>query len=167
MNKLRRLWPHLWRDIVLNTVFASPIIPRPLRWRLLKAYGMDISQSVISPRIWFGSSRISIGRNTFVNYGCMFNTSAPIVIGSNCDIAMQVTFVTSSHEIGGHERRAGLPKSASITVGNGVWIGARALILPGVTIGDGAVIAAGSVVAEDCKPNTIYAGVPAREIRPL
>lgn len=140
-------------------------MPRPLRWRVLRALGMQVEPSRISPDVWFGSSRVSIGEGTFINYGCMFNTSAPISIGRNCDIGMRVTFVTSSHEVGVPARRAGKATAAGIRVGNGVWIGASAVVLPGVSIGDGAVIAAGAVVTKSCPAHGIYGGVPAKLVR--
>lgn len=164
---IRRLWPGLGRDTWLNTVIASPLLPKPLRWRILRLLGMRVERSNISPRVWFGSTRVAIGEGTFINYECFFNTSAPVEIGRRCDVAMGVMFVTSSHELGPENRRAGQPTADAIVVGDGTWIGARSTILPGVTIGPGAVIAAGSVVVSDCEPNTLYAGVPARAVRKL
>ena len=167
MGILKRLWPDLRRDVVLNRWIASPLVPGALRWRALRSYGMQVEPSRISPGVWFGSRRVSIGADTFISYGCMFNTTAPIRIGSNCDIAMRVTFVTTSHVIGDASRRAGTPTAAPITVGDGTWIGAGATILPGVTLGAGSVIAAGAVVSKSTEPHGVYAGVPARLIRSL
>jgi maltose O-acetyltransferase len=167
MSIFSRLWPGAYRDIVLNSVIASPLFPMPLRWRALRAYGMNIESCYVSPKVWFGSSRVTIGAGTFINYECMFNTTAPISIGANCNIAMRVTFVTTSHEMGGPSRRAGPATAEPITVGEGCWIGAGATILPGVTIGAGTVIAAGSVVTRSTEPNSVYAGVPARLVKSL
>ncbi|MDF1706237.1 MAG: DapH/DapD/GlmU-related protein [Aeromicrobium sp.] len=167
MKIVRRAWPNLFRDIVLNSVMASSLFPRPLRWRLLAALGGQAEACAISPSVWFGSSNISIGGGTFINYGCRFNSHGSIRIGRNCNIAMEVLFVTTTHEIGSQQRRAGEPSSRSIAIGDGVWIGARATILPGVNIGDGAIIAAGAVVTADCEANVLYAGVPARALREL
>lgn len=167
MNVFQKIWPGLGRDVVLNSLISSPLFPRPLRWKALKAYGMAVERSKISPHVWFGSARVSIGHGSFINYGCMFNTSSPITIGRNCDIGMRVTFVTSSHEVGGPLRRAGAAKSAPIRVGDGSWIGANATILPGATIGQGVVIAAGAVVAGACADHGLYAGVPARRVKDL
>jgi len=86
---------------------------------------------------------------------------APIMIGARCDIGPAVEFVTGGHEIGSSSRRAGRGSAKSIVVNDGCWIGARCLILGGVTIGSGAVIAAGSVVTEDVPGNVLVAGVPA------
>ncbi|MFJ6268600.1 acyltransferase [Pseudarthrobacter oxydans] len=167
MSILDKVWPGAVRDVILNTLIASPLFPRPLRWRALRMYGMSVGQCKISPDVWFGSSRVTIGEGTFINYGCMFNTSAPVTIGRNCDIGMRVTFVTSSHELGGTLRRAGAAAFAPISVGEGSWIGANATILPGVTIGAGVVVAAGAVVVGDCAAHGLYVGVPARRVRDL
>jgi acetyltransferase-like isoleucine patch superfamily enzyme len=110
---------------------------------------------------------VSVGAGSFVNYGCRFNTSSPVVIGERCNIGMDVAFVTDTHEPGTHGRRAGANTSAPIFVGDGVWIGARATVLPGVTIHDGAIIAAGAVVTKDCVADGLYGGVPATQIRQL
>lgn len=164
---LAKVWPGLFRDLVLNSLIASPLVPRPLRWRALRLYGLRIDKCFVSPGVWFGSSQISIGRGTFVNYGCMFNASGGIHVGSRVSIGMRSVFVTSSHEIGGPEHRAGRATSSPIVVGDGAWIGANVTILPGVTVGRGCVIAAGSVVTRDCEPDSVYAGVPARKVRTL
>jgi maltose O-acetyltransferase len=126
---------------------------------------MQIGRCSVAPGVWFGSRRISIGDGTSINYGCMFNTTSAIRIGSHCDIGMQVTFVTSTHEIGTHRQRAGAASSEEIKIGDGVWIGARVTILPGVTIDNGAVVAAGSLVNRNLDADTLYAGVPAKPIR--
>jgi maltose O-acetyltransferase len=76
-------------------------------------------------------------------------------------------FLTSTHDIGGPEKRAGTWRTAPITVGRGCWLGANVTVLPGVRIGDGCVIAAGTVVTKDCEPDTLYAGVPAQAKRRL
>lgn len=165
MTILGRAWPNLARDIVLNKLISSAIVPHNIRWKLYNLVGLRVERSVICPYVWFGSRNVSIGAGTFINYRCVFNTAGGISIGSDCDIAMDVAFVTSSHELGGPARRAGTPTAEPIRVGNGVWIGARALILPGVTIGDGAVVAAGAVVTGDIAPHSVYAGVPARPLK--
>lgn len=143
---------------------ASSLLPRKVRWLLLRACGLDVSWN-IREGCHFGSRHIAIGRGTFVNLGCMFD--GHVRIGERCAIGMEAAFISSTHELGDHWRRAGALSFHPITIGDGCWIGSRAMILPGVTIGDGAVVAAGSVVREDCQPDTLYAGVPARAIRDL
>jgi maltose O-acetyltransferase len=114
-----------------------------------------------------GTSRLEIGVRSFVNEGTYFDLAAPTTIGNDCAVGYQVMFVTATHAPGRSSRRAGPPEARPISVGDGTWIGARATILPGVTIGTGCIIAAGSVVTKDCEPNTLYGGVPARRIRAL
>ena len=157
----------LWQGLTFNGIVAWGIVPRGLRWRLLRLLGMDIAHSAISPGVWFGSARVTIGQGTFVNRECMFSTHERITLGSNVDVGMRVTFITATHEVGPPSRRAGLHKTAPITVGDGAWIGAGVIILPGVMVGAGAIIAAGAVVTSDCMPNRVYGGVPARELRSL
>lgn len=167
MKRLRSWWPGLWRDVVLNTIISSPLVPVPLRWRLLRAYGAAVSQSKISPGVWIGSRRLKIGEGAFVNTKCMLSTHAPITIGRRAYLAMGVTISTSSHEIGAHGARAGRLVTAPVSIGEGCWIGANVTVLPGVTIGSGTVVAAGAVVTKDCEPDSLYAGVPATRRRAL
>ena len=107
---------------------------------------------------------ISIGEGTFVNYNCTMLDLAEIRIGDNCLIGPDVGIYTAGHRLKPEGRVLdvyGLP----ITIGNDVWIGGHSAILPGVTIGNGAVIAAGSVVTKDVAPRTLVGGNPARPIK--
>lgn len=165
-NGLSRESGRIVRDLVINGVLASPVVLPQLRWRLLRAVGLDVSKSHIASHTFFGSSEMSIGLETFVNRECLFDGSARITIGSRVRIGMRCTFVTGSHEIGTHEQRAGRATSAPIVVEDGVWVGAGATILPGVTIGAGAIVAAGAVVTRSVEPGTTVAGVPARAVQP-
>ena len=90
---------------------------------------------------------------------------AKIVIGDNVYLACNVSVITSTHEIGPTDKRCGRSVEKDITIGNGSWIGCNATILSGVTIGDGCVIGAGSLVNKDCEPNSLYVGVPAKKVR--
>lgn len=108
---------------------------------------------------------IRAGRNLFVNYGCVFLDCAPIVIGDDVQIGPAVQLYTATHPLDPVQRRAGLEFARPIRVGDGVWIGGGAIVLAGVSIGDEAVIAAGSVVTRDVSPRTVAAGNPARVIR--
>ncbi|GEA89832.1 acyltransferase [Cellulomonas cellasea] len=158
----------LVRDVTLNTLCASALVPRAARWRLLRALGLDIpGWCAVAPGCWFGGRRITIGRDSTVNYGVFFDNSARITIGERCDIGMLVMLCTGTHTLGDAGRRAGAATAAPIELGPGVWVGARAVVLPGVHIGAGCVIGAGAVVAKDCPPHGLYVGVPARRVREL
>ena len=80
---------------------------------------------------------------------------------------MQAMILTSGHALGGSDCRAGDLKPSPVVIGDGCWIGARAMILPGVNIGAGTIIASGSVVTSSCDPNSLYAGSPARKVKVL
>jgi len=157
------------RDLFINELLGSGAIPNRLRTFGYKIYGMDVQSNGIRPYCKFWSSNIQIGKGTTINYKCFFANSddAGIEIGENCDIAPEVMLCTFTHEIGASERRGGIPIRKPIKIGNGCWVGTKSTILPGVTIGDGCIIAAGSIVTKDCQPNGLYAGIPAKRIRNL
>ena len=89
-----------------------------------------------------------------------------MAIGEICDIAPHVTILTGTHEIGDSSGRAGKGITTGVTIGNGTWIGARTMILPGIRIGNGCVIAAGAIVTKDIPDNFMAIGVPAK-IKPI
>lgn len=155
------------RDTVLNVIAASPLLPRTARWAVYRAWGVRTRSTAIMPRCFVGGSGLSVGPRTFINYGCFFDTSAPITIGADCSFGMQVLVCTSTHERGDPARRGGRLLSQSVDIGDGCWVGARAILLPGVRVGPGCVIAAGAVVTRDCQPNGLYAGNPAVRTRDL
>lgn len=157
----------VWRRFTLTTVAGSVLVPTPLRWLVLRAFGVRTERCGVSAGVRISGVRLSIGKYTFINTECFFDTSADITVGTECAIGLRVQFITSSHRTGPSARRAGAVTTAPIRIGNGVWIGSGAIILPGVTVGDGAVVAAGAVVNRDCDPDTLYGGVPARPIRSL
>lgn len=165
---VRTIAQEWWRDVTLNGVLASNLIPGRSRWLFLRAFGMHIERSHISAGCFIGSvKRLVVGRGVFVNYGCFFDTTAGIELGSRCNLGMQVLIITGSHRIAGPSRRAGDPEGQPVAVGAGSWLGARVTVLPGVTIGEGCVVAAGALVADDCAAHGLYAGVPARRVRDL
>ena len=147
------------------------ILPSKIRRIFYNMIGMrDGVGTNIRRNVYISSTNISIGKDSFVNQFCKFyvgGTEQSIKIGNNCRIAMEVSFICITHEIGSSESRAGADVSFPIKIGDGCWIGARSTILPGVTIGNGCIIAAGSVVNKDCESNSLYAGVPARKIKDL
>ena len=111
--------------------------------------------------------RFSIGERGWINSGCYFDVGASIEIGDDVAIGQYALVLTTTHELGESTRRAGDHVFEPVRIESGVWIGARATILPGVTVGAGAIVAAGAVVCDDVPPDTIVGGVPARLIREL
>lgn len=108
---------------------------------------------------------IKIGKNVFINACCRFQDQGGIEIGNGVLIGHNTTIATLNHDFNPNLRQNITP--ASVKIGNNVWIGSDSTILPNVTIGDGAIVGAGSVVTKDVPPNTIVAGNPARVIRAI
>lgn len=106
---------------------------------------------------------IALGDNVFINSGCCFQDQGGIYIGNNALIGHQVVIATLNHE--SDPERRGDMTAAPVRIGNNVWVGAHATILPGVTIGDGAIIAAGAVVNRDVPERAVVGGVPAKVIK--
>ena len=167
MTKIRNRLANYLFDVWVNSFSSSNLVPRNIRYRMLRAAGIQTCSRSIFPNSFFSSRRIKIGSNTFVNRGCFFDALGEIEIGANCSLAMGVMICTSTHSLGDQVKRAGALNAKNVHIGNGCWIGARATILPGVSVGDGCIIAAGSVVENDCDPNGLYAGVPARKVKSL
>lgn len=113
------------------------------------------------------SDLVTFGRDVFINANVTFGAGSPIVLEEGVFVGPGCSFLPTTHEIGGPERRAGAVISREIRVGAGSWIGANVTITGGVSIGTGCVIAAGAVVNKDCVSNAVYGGVPARLLRSL
>ena len=101
---------------------------------------------------------IRLGRNVFINYHCVFLDCAPIEIGHDVQIGPAVQLYTAQHPLDPVVRRSGLESAKPIRIGNDVWIGGGAVVLPGVTIGARSVVGAGAVVVRDVPPNHPTAG---------
>lgn len=111
--------------------------------------------------------RLIIGEKCQITTPCYFDLNDVITIGNRVALAHHVVLVTTSHDSTHAEQRCGDIKTAQITVEDGCWIGAGAMILSGVRVGRGAIVAAGAVVNSDVAPNTLVGGVPARFIKDL
>lgn len=126
---------------------------------------IDESFTMFPPFFTDCGKNISIGKNVFINSGCRFQDQGGITIGDDALIGHNVVLATLNHEIKPEKRKNMVP--APILIGKNVWIGANATILPGITIGDNSVVAAGAVVTKDVPANTIVGGVPAKMIRTI
>jgi acetyltransferase-like isoleucine patch superfamily enzyme len=105
--------------------------------------------------------RISIGNNTSIGHRVTLDGRGGLTIGNNVNISSEVMIWTWQHDYNSSSFEI---VSKPVIVEDYVWISARAIILPGVKIGEGSVIAAGSIVTKDTKPFSVYAGIPAKEI---
>lgn len=110
---------------------------------------------------------IEVGENFFANYNFTVLDVGKVRIGANAQIAPNVSIYTAGHPVHPDSRNSGYEYGINITIGDNVWIGGNACILPGVTIGDNVVIGAGSVVTKDVPDNVIAAGNPCRIIRTI
>lgn len=157
-----------WRwHVAVNRVAASSAVAPALRARMLRRAGIDVRSHRVQAGCFFFGPDVLIGEGSLINHRCYFDSRDRIEIGPRCSLAMEVMIATSTHEIGAGAVRTGPYRSAPVTIGEGSWIGARAVILPGVTLGPGCVVGAGAVVARDLEPDGVYAGSPARRIRDL
>ncbi|HMA36752.1 MAG TPA: acyltransferase [Chloroflexia bacterium] len=117
--------------------------------------------------VWFFSlSQIRrdgfvIGRDSLINRGCVLDARGPVHIGAHVSISANVVILTTQHQVN-HPRFS--TETRPVVVEDYAWIGMRAMIMPGVTIGEGAVVAAGAVVTRDVPPYTVVGGSPARPI---
>jgi maltose O-acetyltransferase len=144
-----------------------------LRTLALRAAGARLGRgsAVLGPIDFTGLGDVrelfSIGEDTLVSGPLRVDLGAAVTIGSRVQIGHDVLMLTVEHEIGPSRARCGRRRAAPIVIRDGAWIASRVTLLPGVTVGEGAVIAAGAVVTEDVAPNTLVGGVPARPLRVL
>ncbi|QHT65180.1 sugar O-acetyltransferase [Rhodocytophaga rosea] len=138
-----------------------------VRKQLSEITGREIDASTtIFPPFYTNFGRfIKLGKNVFINHGCSFLDLCNITIEDEVMIGPKVNLITENHPLDPNDRKTVLLKP--IVVKRNAWIGAAATILPGVTIGENAVVAAGAVVSRDVPANSIVAGVPAKVVKTL
>lgn len=149
---------------LINGAYRTDEELRALMSRLV-GYRVDDDFRLFPPVYTDFGKNIKIGKDVFVNSGCCFQDQGGVTLGDGCLVGHNVVFATLDHDK--RPGRRGDMTAAPIVVGKDVWIGAHATILKGVTIGDGAIVAAGAVVTRDVPPNTIAAGVPARVVKTI
>lgn len=148
----------------INTGYHTPEELRELFSQLI-GQPVDESFGLFPPFHTDCGKNIHVGKNVFLNMGCKFQDQGGIYLGNGALIGHNVVLATLNHAKSPKDRSSMLP--APIHIGKHVWIGSNATVLPGVTIGDGAIVAAGAVVTHDVPENTIVGGVPARVLRHL
>jgi len=152
-----------------NTYNASYGHSRDERERLLRevvgSMGSDVNFEPTF-RCEFGRN-IHLGSRFFANFDCVMLDGAPITVGDDVLIGPKVGFYTSNHALDPRDRAAGACWARPITIGNSVWIAGGVTVLPGVTIGDNAVIGVGCVVTRDVPAGTVFAGNPGRVLREI
>ena len=129
----------------------------------LGAVGPD---TVVRPPFWCDyGTQIRLGRGVFLNFNCCILDVATVEIGDLTQIGPAVQILTADHPRDPVQRRAGLEFGRPVRIGANVWIGGAALILPGVTVGDDAIVGAGAVVTRDVPAGATVVGNPARRSR--
>jgi len=126
---------------------------------------IDDSVAVFTPLFINYGKHTKIGKNVFINFDCVFLDLGGITIEDNVLIAPKVSLLSEGHPISPDERQSLVP--GHIHIRKNAWIGAGATILPGVTIGENAIVAAGAIVSKDVPANTIVGGIPAKVIKAI
>jgi len=134
--KLAALMAHLGRDVWIEAPFHC-------------AYGVNIH----------------LGDQVYLNAGCVLLDTAELRIGARCMLGPQVQIYCPNHHKDREKRASGLERARPVMIGEDVWVGGGAILLPGLTIGDGAIIGAGSVVTHDVPSGEAVVGNPARPLR--
>lgn len=148
----------------LNGTYHTPSEVRALFSRII-GKPVDEEFTLFPPFTTDFGKNIHVGTNVFINSGCRFQDQGGIFIGNDALIGHNVVLATLNHGIAPARRQALAP--APIHLGDCVWIGSNATVLPGVSIGSNSIVGAGSVVTKDVPENCIVAGVPARLLRRL
>lgn len=144
--RIRASWT--WFDFVVNRVAASPLLGRRVRLADLPVRGLGVRTIRVSPHCYFTSPNVEIGATSFVNVRGYFDCVGGVSIGERCLPSRWTSRSSLPTTRSGPPQSAGRLVHRPIRVGDGCWIGARVTVLPGVTIAEGCIVAAGSVVRE-------------------
>ena len=154
----------LQRTAELNGAYHTPEEVRRI-FSALTGRPVDDTFTLFPPFHTDCGKNIAVGKNVFINSGCKFQDQGGIVIDDGALIGHNVVLATLNHSLAVRDRQDLIP--GPIRIGKNAWIGSNVTILPGVTGGDGAVVAAGAVVTKDVPAYTVAGGVPARVLRSL
>lgn len=151
--------------VLLNQMNNSsdPDEIRDLLSQILNCENQDFT--VFTPIYINYGKHINIGTNVFINFDCTFLALGGITIEDDVLIGPKVSLVTENHPLNPKQRKGLIGKP--ILIKRNAWIGANATILPGVTIGENSIVAAGAVVSKDVPDNTVVGGVPAKFIKTI
>lgn len=149
---------------ILNR-FNQTFNQKEARLVLAELIGEEVADSttVYPPFHTNYGKNISLGKNVFINHGCSILDLGGVKIEDDVMIAPRVSITSENHPIKNAERKTLVP--GKVVIKKNVWIGAGATILPGVTIGENSVVAAGAVVTSDVPDNTVVVGIPAKPIK--
>jgi maltose O-acetyltransferase len=155
------------RELCRELVAAAPG-DGDARRRILDVLFGAMTNAWVEPPFFCDYGRnIALGSKVFFNFNCVVLDVMSVRIGAHTMFGPAVQIYTAMHPLDADERRSGLEYAKPVEIGRDVWVGGAAVICPGVTIGDGAVIGAGSVVTRDVPGKSFAAGNPCRVIRKL
>lgn len=153
------------RAILTKYLLPSNLFPEWLIFRTLKASGFVVAQPCGFSAARIQTPRLTVGSRTWANRGVCIEGRGTVIIGDDVLIGPEVMIVTSTHVRADGGRVRASSTYLPVRIGDHCWLGARAVVLPGVTIADDVTVAAGAVVASDIGPGGLYGGVPARRLR--
>ena len=155
------------RTLKLSRKLNEAASKAEIRECLSKIIGREIpaSTTVFTPFHTNVGKNIRLGRNVFINHACSFLDLGGITIEDGVMIGPRVNITSENHPVAIGSRKTMVP--AAVVIKQNAWIGASATILPGVTVGENAVVAAGAVVSKDVPANSVVAGVPAKVMKYL
>jgi maltose O-acetyltransferase len=153
----------------LRRLNDTPNERREARFKVLRSILASVGHGteIKSPFSCDYGKHIRIGRNGFINYGCVFLDCNFIQIGDDAQVGPGVHIYTAHHPVDPEKRRKGLEGARPVNIGHNVWLGGRTVICPGVSIGENSVIGAASVVLKNIPANCLAVGNPCRVIREL
>jgi acetyltransferase-like isoleucine patch superfamily enzyme len=165
--EMNEVWPGVFEAQRLSAALNASTTIDEMRDRLSEIIGtpIDKSTTIFVPFHTNFGQHIKLGKNIFINHACSFLDLGGITIDNDVQIGPRVNLVTENHPVDPSKRKDLDLKS--IHIKRNAWIGAGATILPGVTIGENSIVAAGAVVNKDVADNTIVGGVPAKVIKKI
>ncbi|HEY8912405.1 MAG TPA: acyltransferase [Lacisediminihabitans sp.] len=151
-----------------SIVGGSTFSPRALRRVIYNLFGASLLSAPGANFSFVGSPKnFTVGRSVYFNRQVFVEAGAPVTIGDECAFGMQTMILTSHHPFDQYGKWEHQAVGRPVVIGDRVWVGARATILPGAVVESDVIIAAGAVVTGRCASHGVYAGVPARRIRDL
>ena len=163
-SQIGRLREEAFAVKALLTQMNNAVNPEEITQILSRILDKELQDVAVFTPIYINCGKhITIGKNVFINFDCTFLALGGITIEDDVLIGPKVSLITENHPLNPEDRKGLFGKP--IVIKKNAWIGANATILPGVTIGENAVVAAGAVVSKDVPDNTIVGGIPAKFIK--
>jgi len=174
----RELWQNGWAVLQARWYLrcANSIGPRVRVWGKLFAHNwgtmligerVRIMSTIARTELVANGGTLRLDDGVYINYGCSISANELVHIGADCTIGTYVIIMDNNFHRLEPEYRQEIPPSMPIILEENVWLGARVIVLPGVTIGQGSVVGAGSVVTRSIPARSVAVGVPARVIKTL